>query len=92
MCEVKYGVPVSDRKKITQLICLGRKKYGTVIAVTQMCKKSKKVRCTVNHIVNKMWKQWQIKGGKEKSKENADNEEETTLSKVDKQVKSKGKD
>ena len=48
--------------------------------------------CTAKHIVDEMWKQWQIKGGKEKSKENADNEEETTLSKVDKQVKSKGKD
>jgi hypothetical protein len=41
-CEVKYGVPVSDGKKVAQLIRLGGKKYGTVITVTQMCKKSKK--------------------------------------------------
>jgi hypothetical protein len=41
----------------------------------------------VKHIVDEMWKQWQIGGGKEKGKENADDEEETTLSKVDKKVK-----
>jgi hypothetical protein len=57
-CEVKYGVPVSDGKKVAQLIRLGRKKYGTVITVTQMCKKSEKVTCTAKHIVDKMWKQW----------------------------------
>ena len=45
-CEVKYGVPVSNEKKIAQIIRLGGKKYGTVITVTQMCKKSKKVTCT----------------------------------------------
>ena len=39
-----------------------------------------------------MWKQWQIEGRKEKSKENANDEEETTLLKADKKVKSKGKD
>jgi hypothetical protein len=39
--EVKYGVPISSGKKIAQLIRLGRKKYGTVNNVTQMCKKSK---------------------------------------------------
>ncbi len=39
-----------------------------------------------------MWKQWQIEGGKEKSEENAKDEKEVTLSKVDKKVKSKGKD
>jgi hypothetical protein len=39
-----------------------------------------------------MWKQWQLEGGKEKGEENADEEEETTLSKVDKKVKGKGKD
>jgi hypothetical protein len=26
-CEVKYGVPVSDEKKVAQLIRLGGKKY-----------------------------------------------------------------
>ncbi len=41
LCEVKYGVPISSGKKIAQLICLGGKKYVTVITVTQMCKKSK---------------------------------------------------
>jgi hypothetical protein len=39
-----------------------------------------------------MWKQWRIKGGNEKGKENVDDEEETTLSKVDEKVKGKGKD
>ena len=57
-CEVKYGVPVSDGKKVAQLICLGGMKYGTVITVTQMCKKSEQVTCTAKHIVDKMWKQW----------------------------------
>jgi hypothetical protein len=90
-CEVKYGVPVSNGKKVAQLIRLGGNKYGTVITVTQMCKKSEKVTCTAKHIVDEMWKQWQIEGGKEKGKENADNEEETTLSKVDDKVKGKGK-
>ena len=59
-CEVKYGVPVSDGKKITQLICLGEKKYGTVITVTQMRKKSEGVTCSAKHIVDEMWKQWCI--------------------------------
>ncbi len=89
--EVKYGVPVSNGKKIAQLIRLGGKKYGTVITVTQMCKKSEKVTCTAKHIVDKMWEQWRIEGGKEKGKENANDEDETTLSKVDKKVKGKGK-
>ena len=91
-CEVKYGVPVSDGKKVAQLIRLSGKKYGTVITVTQMCKKSKKVTCTVKHIVDEMWKQFRIEGGKEKGEENANNEEETTLSKVDEKGKFKGKD
>ncbi len=47
--------------------------------------------CTAKHIVDKIWKQWQIEGGKEKGKENANDEEETTLSKVDDKVKGKGK-
>jgi hypothetical protein len=38
-----------------------------------------------------MWKQWCIKGGKEKCKENADNDKETSLAKVDNKVKEKGK-
>jgi len=37
-----------------------------------------------------MWKQWQIEGRKEKGKENADDEDETTLSKVDEKNKHKG--
>ncbi len=56
--EVKYGVPVRDGKKAAQLIHLGGKIYGTVITVTQMCKKSEKVVCTAKHIVDEMWKQW----------------------------------
>jgi hypothetical protein len=56
-CEVKCGVPISNSKKIAQLIRLGGKKYGTVITVTQMYKKSRKVTCTPKHIVDKMWKQ-----------------------------------
>jgi hypothetical protein len=38
-----------------------------------------------------MWKQWQIEGKKEKGKENADDEDETTLSKVDEKNKHKGR-
>ena len=56
-----------------------------------MCKNSKKVTCTAKHIVDKMQKQWQIEGGKEKGKENANDEEEITLSKVDDKVKGKRK-
>ena len=88
-CEVKYGVPISNGKKIAQIIRLGGKKYGVVITVTQMCKKSEKVTYTPKHIVDKMWKQWHIKSGKEKGKE--DNKEETTLTKVDDKAKEKGK-
>jgi hypothetical protein len=84
-CEVKYGVLISNGKKIAQLICLGRKKYSTVITVMQMCKKSEGVTCTPNHIVDKMWKQWRIKGGKEKGDE--EEEEESTLVKVDDKTK-----
>jgi len=89
---VKYGVPVSDGKKVAQLIRLGGKTYGTFITVTQMCKKSENVMCTVKHIVDEMWKQWQIDGGKEKGEESADDKDETTLSKVDEKSKHKGKD
>jgi hypothetical protein len=38
-----------------------------------------------------MWKQWCIEGGKEKGKEYADNNKETTLAKVDDKVKEIGK-
>ncbi len=55
-CEVKHRVSVSNDKKIAQLIRLGRKEYGMVITVTQMCKKGEEVTCTVKHIVEKMWK------------------------------------
>ncbi len=89
MCKVKYVVPISNGKKIVQLIRLGGKKYNTVITVTQMCKKSKGVPCTPKHIVDKMWKQWHIKGGKGKDKE--EDEEETTLAKVDDKAKEKAK-
>jgi hypothetical protein len=51
---VKYGVPVSDGKKVAQLIFPGEKKYGTAITVTQMCKKREKVTCTAKHILDKM--------------------------------------
>ncbi len=88
-CEVKNGVPISNGKKIAQLIRLGGKKYSTVIAVMQMCKKSKGVFCTPKHIVDKMWKQWRIEGVKEKGKD--EEEEETTLAKVDDKTKEKGK-
>jgi hypothetical protein len=91
LCEVKYGVLISSGKKIPQLIHLGGKKYGTVITVTQMCKKSKKATCTPKHIVDKMWKQCCIKGGKEKGKENANKDNKTTLAKVNDKVKEKGK-
>jgi len=53
-CEVKYGIPVSDSKKVAQLICLGGKEHGTMITVTQMCKKAEGVTCTSKHIVDKM--------------------------------------
>ncbi len=88
-CEVKYGIPVCDSKKIAQLIRLGGKEYGTVITVTQMCKKAEGVTCTSKHIVDKMWKQWQVKGGKERGEENSNDEEEASLAKAD--DKSKGK-
>jgi len=88
-CEVKHGIPVSDSKKVTQLIHLGSKEYGTVTTVVQMCKKTEGVTCTSKHIVDKMWKLWQVKGGKEGGEENSDNEEETSLAKTD--AKSKGK-
>ena len=41
--------------------------------------------------MDKIWKQWHIKGGKVKGKENANNDKETTLAKVDDKVKEKGK-
>ena len=52
---MKYGIPVSNSKKVAQLIRLGGKEYGTMITVTQMCKKTKGVTCTSKHIVGEMW-------------------------------------
>ncbi len=54
LCKVKYGTPGSNSKMMAQLICLGGKEYGTVITVTQMCKKAKGVTCTSKHVVDKM--------------------------------------
>ncbi len=57
-----------------------------------MCKKSEGKTCTSKHIMDEMWKQWRIKGGKKKSEENSDNEEETLLVKTDcKKTQGKGK-
>jgi len=67
-CEVKYGVPVSDGKKVAQLIRLGGKKYGTVITVTQMCKKSKKVTCTANTLWTRCGNNGESKAEKRKAK------------------------
>ena len=50
---MKYGVPISNGKKIKQLIRLGGKKYSAVITVTQMCKKSEGVTCTPNTLRTK---------------------------------------
>jgi hypothetical protein len=52
-----------------------------------MCKKSEGVTCIVKHIVDKMWKQWCIKGRKEKSED--DDKEEINLAKVDDKAKEK---
>ena len=54
-----------------------------------MGKKTEGVTCTSKHIVDEMWKQWQVKGGKERGEENSDVEEETSLAKTD--ANSKGK-
>jgi hypothetical protein len=91
LCEVEYRVPITSGKKFAQLICLGRKKYKTVITVTQMCKEQKKGKCTPKHIVDKIRKQWHIEGGKEKGKKHANDDKETTLEKVNDKVKEKGK-
>jgi hypothetical protein len=56
-CEVKFGIPVSDSKKVAQLICLGGSEYGTIISVTQMCKRSEGKACTSKNLVDKMWRQ-----------------------------------
>ncbi len=86
-CKVKYGVPVSDSKKVAQLIRLDRKKYGTVITVTQMCKKSRKLLAPQSKLWTRCGNNEESKAEKIKGEENAGNEEETTLSK-----KGKGKD
>jgi hypothetical protein len=90
-CKVKYGILVSNSKKVAKLICLGGKEYGNVITVIQMCKKAKGITCTSKHILDKMWKQWQVKGGKERGKENSDDKEETSLVKADDKTKGKKK-
>ena len=89
-CEVKFGIPVSDSKKVAQLIPLGGSEYGTIISVAQMCKRSKGKPCTSKHLVDEMWKQWRIKGGKEEGEENSE-EEETSLANSD-DKKKKGND
>ncbi len=90
-CEVKYKIPISNSKKMVQLICLGGKEYGTVITVAQMCRKTEGVTCTSKHIVDKMWKQWHMNGGKDRGKENSDDEEEASLAKADVKTKDKKK-
>jgi hypothetical protein len=69
-CKVKFGIPMSNSKKIAQLICLGGSEYGTIISVTQMCKRTEGKVCTSKNLVDEMWKQWQIKGGKGEGEEN----------------------
>jgi hypothetical protein len=90
-CKVKFGIPVSDSKKIAQRICLGGSKYGTIISVSQMCKRSEGKACTSKHLVDEMWKQWQIKGRNDEGEENSHEEEETSLAKSD-DKKKKGRD
>ncbi len=87
MCKVKYGIPVSDSKKMAQLICHGGKEYGTVFTVAQICKKAEGVTCTSKHVVDKMWKQWRVKGRKERDEENSDDKEEASLAKIDDKTK-----
>ncbi len=48
MCEVKYGVPVSDGMKVAQLIRLGGKKYGTVITVLKCARRARKLHAPQN--------------------------------------------
>ena len=57
-----------------------------------MCKKTEGVTCTAKDIVDEMWKQWRVKGGKERSEENSDDEEEASLVKTDTKQKGKKKD
>ncbi len=90
LCEVKYGIPVINSKKMAQLR-LGGKEYRTVITVTQMCKKAEGVICTSKHIVDKMWKQWRLKGRKECGEENSDDKEEASISKANDKTKGKKK-
>jgi hypothetical protein len=90
-CEVKYRIPISNSKQMAQLIRLGGKEYGPVITVAQMCKKAKGVTCTSKHIVDKMWKQWLVKGRKECGEENSDNKEEASLAKANDKTKGKKK-
>ena len=80
-----------DSKKVAQLICLGGSEYGTIISVMQMCKRTEGKVCTSKNLVDKMWKQWRIKGGKEEGEENSQEEEEALLAKSDNK-KQKGRD
>ncbi len=57
-CKVEFGIPVSDSKKIAQLIRLGGSEYGTIVSVTQMCKRTEGKVCTSKNLVDEMWKQW----------------------------------
>jgi hypothetical protein len=66
-CEVKYGVPISNGKKISQLIRLGRKKYSTVITVTQMCKKAKEFLS----LQNTLWTKCRSNGASKVEKKKA---------------------
>ena len=62
-----------------------------MITVAQMCKKTKGVTYTSKHVVDEMWKQWRVKGGKECGKENSDNKEEASLAKANDKTKGKKK-
>ena len=64
-CEVKFGILMSNSTKIAQLFRLGGSENGTILSVMQMCKRSEGKVCTSKNLVDKMWKQWRIKGGKE---------------------------
>ncbi len=55
-----------------------------------MCKRSEDKTYMSKHIMDKMWKQWRIKGGKEEGKE--DNKEEASLAKpMAKRIKAKAR-
>ncbi len=70
---------MSDSKKVAQLIRLGGSEYGTIISVMQMCKRTEGKVCTSKNLVDEMWKQWRIKGGKEEGDKNSQEVEEALL-------------